>query len=81
MKTLTFYEKKIPMDTHNGKISSDKWVKQWIEEHPDECEWIANHATDYKIVWRKNAEDFTHTTSFIGQVSEQDYIWYKLKYV
>jgi hypothetical protein len=81
MKTLTFYEKKIPFDTRNGKISSDKWVKEWIVEHPDECEWIANHATEYKIVLTRNAHDLTYVTSFIGLVTEQDYIWYKLKYV
>ena len=82
MKTLTFYREEVESFTTTPiKLSSVKWIENWVKKHPDESEWIMTHATNIRTSVYKLSERNVWVTQMSGDVTEQDYIWYKLKYV
>jgi hypothetical protein len=85
MPKYVFYTDKIDMDVlsnvDNAQMKVGAYaVHNWQEQNFDQCSYVMKNAMNLSFATHQNYYDQSVTVKVTGELSEQDYILYRLKY-
>ena len=85
MPKYVFYTDKIDMNTltdvNNSQQKMSAYaVHNWQEKNFDQCMYVMKNAMNLSFATQQNPHDLSVKVKITGELSEQDYILYRLKY-
>jgi hypothetical protein len=85
MPKYVFYTDKIGMDVlsnvDNAQMKVGTYaVHNWQEQNFDQCSYVMKNAMNLSFATQQSPHDLSVRVKITGELSEQDYILYRLKY-